>query len=148
LDSSVFIEGSKKTHPEFFNAVINPLVFEGFVNDIVCSETWYIFLGLMGGASPLTLKQRSVITTVVAESHDLFAFYQQYTVLPGSLTITEKALGLIEKYGLLPNDALILSTCIAYDIRLFASHDPDFETACLSEGITLITPLNYRQIFS
>ncbi|WP_366513876.1 PIN domain-containing protein [Thermococcus aggregans] len=45
------------------------------------------------------------------------------------------------KYGLLPNDALILATCKFYSIKYLISFDSDFENACKKEGIVLIDSL-------
>ncbi|MHA1348886.1 MAG: PIN domain-containing protein [Candidatus Odinarchaeia archaeon] len=44
----------------------------------------------------------------------------------------------IEKYGLLPNDALILATCKFYGVNYLVSFDSDFREVCKGEGITLI----------
>ncbi|AHF79401.1 PIN domain-containing protein [Thermococcus paralvinellae] len=45
---------------------------------------------------------------------------------------------LIDKYGLLPNDALILATCKFYGVKYLVSLDDDFEYPCKREGIVLI----------
>jgi len=42
------------------------------------------------------------------------------------------------KYGLLPNDAMILATCKFYGIKYLVSFDSDFEKACEGEGIRLL----------
>ena len=42
------------------------------------------------------------------------------------------------KYGLLPNDAMILATCKFYGINYLVSFDSDFEEACEGEGIRLL----------
>jgi predicted nucleic acid-binding protein len=45
----------------------------------------------------------------------------------------------MQKYNLLPNDALILATCKIYQIQQIASFDStDFEKACLGENIKLV----------
>lgn len=45
----------------------------------------------------------------------------------------------MQKYNLLPNDALILATCKIHQIPQLASFDTtDFEQACIGENIKLI----------
>lgn len=44
----------------------------------------------------------------------------------------------MQRYNLLPNDALIVATAKLHDILTIASLDPDFESACQGEGIRLI----------
>jgi len=46
---------------------------------------------------------------------------------------------LILKYGLLPNDALILATCKHYELDALASLDTDYREACREENISLIS---------
>jgi predicted nucleic acid-binding protein len=59
--------------------------------------------------------------------------------LTDSQDIMSICLDLMQKYNLLPNDALILATCKIYQIRQIASFDStDFEKACLGENIKLI----------
>ena len=53
--------------------------------------------------------------------------------------VVELSNNFIQKYGLLPNDALILATCKHYAVDALASLDKDYEEACRSEGITLIS---------
>ena len=45
------------------------------------------------------------------------------------------------KYGLLPNDALILATCKICGIGSLASLDEDFKKPCESEEIHLVSSL-------
>lgn len=49
----------------------------------------------------------------------------------------------MQKYNLLPNDALILATCKIHQIPQVASFDTkDFEKACKGEGIKLIQSID------
>lgn len=43
----------------------------------------------------------------------------------------------MSKYNLLPNDAIILGTCILHEIKFLATHDSDFDIAAPAEGIIL-----------
>ncbi len=46
-------------------------------------------------------------------------------------------MGLIEKYAMLPNDALILATCMEHGFSL-ATLDEDFKVPAEEEGVQLI----------
>lgn len=52
------------------------------------------------------------------------------------MLIGEDAITLMETYGLLPNDAIILATCKFYGVKYLISFDSDFANACESEGIS------------
>lgn len=45
----------------------------------------------------------------------------------------------MSKYNLIPNDAIILATCISNNIEQLASYDSDFIIPCREEGIVLLT---------
>lgn len=47
----------------------------------------------------------------------------------------------IRKYGLLPNDALILATSKSYELDALASLDADFQDACKRENLALISDI-------
>ena len=44
----------------------------------------------------------------------------------------------MDKYNLLPNDAIILATCKLHGIPNLVSHDSHFDEPCKAEGITLL----------
>ena len=46
--------------------------------------------------------------------------------LPMTLEVVREANNIAAKYGLLPNDALIATTCKHYDISVIATFDEDF----------------------
>lgn len=52
------------------------------------------------------------------------------------------AIELMKKHNLLPNDAMILANCILQNIKVLASHDSDFATACKEENILLLTNIS------
>ena len=47
----------------------------------------------------------------------------------------------MQQYNLLPNDALILATCLNSGIKTIASFDADFKEACQNEGILLVSDM-------
>ena len=47
--------------------------------------------------------------------------------LPATMEVVREAGGITVKYGLLPNDALIASTCKHYGVNIIATFDEDFK---------------------
>ncbi len=60
-------------------------------------------------------------------------------MLPIQNNVVSSTIDFMKKYNLLPNDAIILSTCKDQNISVLASHDSDFFEACKAEGIRLIS---------
>ncbi|MBE8540167.1 PIN domain-containing protein [Geoglobus acetivorans] len=72
------------------------------------------------------------------ELEELFMLFEIFEELEINREIRNLAYRFVKKYGLLPNDALILATCRFYGIKYLISFDSDFERACKKEGIVLI----------
>lgn len=45
---------------------------------------------------------------------------------------------LMADFNLLPNDALIVATCLSRNIGALASFDPDFHEVCQTNGLALL----------
>lgn len=123
IDSSIIIESLKGN--EIAANILKQLYERGFVlmiNPIVFSEVVYIFIKYSGKSK---LKQ-------------LFELLNSFIMLDLSAKIVKISENFILKYGLFPNDAMILATCKFYDINFLASLDKDFEHCCNSENIKLI----------
>ena len=146
LDSSFFTEGFRGNHLDFYRFFNTAPVLECFINAVVCSEHWYNLLGLMGSASPLSLKERNRIAATVNKDPLRFSFFRDFIILSMEKHTVELALTFLSKHNLLSNDALILASYIANQIPFIASHDSDFEAPCRAEGIILVTPENYLQV--
>lgn len=145
LDSSFLIEGYKGKHQQFYFDVIRNPALQCCINSIVCSEYWYNLLGLISATSPLSLKEKKGIPAAMDQDPERFLFFERYSVLNTDAEAVRHAHRAMHAYNLLSNDALILGTCLTNQVTGLASHDTDFETACLGEGIHLITPENYQQ---
>ncbi|WP_156967368.1 PIN domain-containing protein [Geoglobus ahangari] len=65
----------------------------------------------------------------------LFEIFEELEI---NKEIRNLAYKFVKKYGLLPNDALILATCRFYGIKYLISFDGDFERVCKEECIELI----------
>ena len=70
------------------------------------------------------------------ELTDIVELLGGYRTLDVGEAVKNEAEGLIKKYGLLPNDALIAATCKHYDIKKIATIDPDFKRVDFLEVIT------------
>jgi len=80
-------------------------------------------------------KQPELVKSV--ELNDILELLGRYRMLEVGEAVKSEAEGIIKKYGLLPNDALIAATCNHYDIREIATFDPDFKRVDFLEVIML-----------
>jgi len=118
-----------------------PIKFHLFICQIVVSE--YLFQCLItdsgGKPSPLTLKRNGKIPDLI-RNDDHADFLTQFDCLLDDSAIFSLAPQLMERYNLLPNDAIILGLCKFHEIKTIASFDrTDFVQFCQDEGIVLIS---------
>lgn len=138
LDSSILVEKAKRTQHELFDALLQRDDFEKCICSAVLSEFAFHLLAIEGGKAPRTLKENALIPTLLS-TNSPEALLHSFTFLPDSSETISVYLNLMIRYNLLPNDALILSACLLHEIPMLASYDkPDFERACLNEGVNLI----------
>jgi predicted nucleic acid-binding protein len=84
------------------------------------------------------LKEKKIIPTILQQNNPIILL-ELFTYLTDSQAIVGTYLDLMQKYNLLPNDALILATCKIHQIQKIVSFDStDFEKACLGENIKLV----------
>ena len=79
-------------------------------------------------------KQPELVKSV--ELSDIVELLGRYRTLDLGEAVTREAEGLITKYGLLPNDALIAATCKHHGIKKIATFDADFERVDFLEVVT------------
>ncbi|WP_456329722.1 type II toxin-antitoxin system VapC family toxin [Archaeoglobus sp.] len=95
----------------------------GYINDVVVSEVIYGYLRATTDLRPYKLRKEILKVnfdlSLVKELLDMF------NVLP--CNIGAGVVEIIEKYRLLPNDALIAATCKQYGIKKIATFDDDFK---------------------
>ncbi|WP_262926561.1 PIN domain-containing protein [Thermococcus henrietii] len=65
-------------------------------------------------------------------------FFGLFRELEINRSIETLAVEYMAKYGILPNDAIILATCKFYGIKYLISFDSDFEEAYEGERIELL----------
>lgn len=140
LDSSILIEYAKNNRTELLDHLIAIMPAGLCINSVVLSEYMYHWLGNNGGKSPRSLQQSRQIGNVL-QSGDQTGFLSQFTILPSDNRIVPIYFSLMQKYNLLPDDALIIATAKLHGIPAIASHDDDFIPACQGENIQLIRNL-------
>jgi predicted nucleic acid-binding protein len=75
----------------------------------------------------------------VLNLHNTKLFLSAFDFLPVPLSAIDLSIDLMKKHNLLPNDAIILASCILQRIKVLASYDTDFAKACQAENILLLT---------
>ena len=136
LDSSILIEYIKGNKTEILDQIIESKS-QPCINNIVFSEFLFHYISLISGKSPLTLKATSKIKTIL-EKKEPIDFLENFQTLEINHHIQLMSYDMMKQYNMLPNDALIFSTCKYYDIQFMASLDKDFVIVCKEEEISLI----------
>lgn len=136
LDSSILIEYEKGTKIAVLDTLREKNV-QFYINSIVVSEYLYKLIGILGEKAPLTIKESGKIAEIL-EHHQTTAFLKIFDYLPIPAPAIYKAVELVKKYNLLPNDALILASCQLQNIKVLASYDSDFAKVCEAEGLLLL----------
>ncbi len=137
LDSSILIEYTKNSRPELLEALLEDERFDLCFGSPVISEYLFHFLAIAGNKSPLSVKTSGQVSTLLAKANPLDIF-RPLVFLPDAATLLPDSVRLMMEYNLLPNDAMILALCKMHSIRVLASYDSDFETACADEGVLMI----------
>ena len=113
-----------------------------YTNAIVYSEFMFYYLATIGNKSPLSIKVSKKIKELI-EVHDPIRLFSYFQVLPMNHEDATLSYTFMQKYNLLPNDALILASTKLSGIENLASFDEkDFALACEKENITLIDSLS------
>lgn len=92
-----------------------------FINSIIFSEVLFVFLKQVTGKSYLTL--RNNVGEIKAHGDKIEKLHlflrDNFAELPITEEISNMAFGFLNKYGLLPNDAIILATAKFYELSLW-----------------------------
>ena len=140
IDSSLLVEYEKQTKTDLLDALLDSEHLL-FINPIVVSEYLYQLLGILGGRSPMAICESKKIAATL-EPHDTASFLSGFQVLPIPDAAVEECIAMMCKHNLLPNDAIILTSCKLQNVAVLASHDSDFKNACQAEGIRLISSVS------
>ena len=146
LDTSFFVDffRGKREAKEVYEGVVSE---ELYTSLNVLEETTYILMKLK--ASDLTgiKKHYDLIKELKGNekvykkcfylSKDFFSSLSKLSVKVLPLALSwDDVLGIMGKYRLLPNDALIAAVCKHYGIRKIATFDPDFDRVDFLEVVT------------
>ncbi|WP_297468639.1 type II toxin-antitoxin system VapC family toxin [Thermococcus sp.] len=136
VDTSVIVE-HLKDNPEAVGMMAKLLDGDSvlFINPVVFSEVVYVMMGHYSGKAPRTIKGKP--EKLPEELDAVFQILSDYAFVEITRETTEIARDLIRKYAMLPNDALILATCIEHGFSL-ATLDEDFKIPAKEEGIQLL----------
>jgi predicted nucleic acid-binding protein len=137
IESSILVEYLKGNQTDLLEQLISS-GHELYTNVIVYSEFIFYYLATIGEKSPLTIKENKQIKELIQkyEPIDIFSYF---TILPIENEIILLSYDYMQKYNLLPNDALILATTKLNEIEYLVSFDKkDFQQPCNDESITLI----------
>lgn len=138
LDSSILVEYAKKSKMELLEDLLRRPDLQLCICETVLSEYTYYALIIEGQKAPRTLKERGDIPGILTQQSPE-EFLQLFTILPNTNDLIPEYLRLMTTYNLLPNDALILATCLLHGVRQVASHDDtDFSPVCRGEGLRLV----------
>ncbi|WP_148206241.1 type II toxin-antitoxin system VapC family toxin [Thermococcus gammatolerans] len=99
---------------------------KGFINPIVASEVLFFYVKAKTGLKSYEIKKKpSVLADIKLEP--VFELFSLFNMLDVNSEIVKNSKRAMESYYLLPNDALIVSTCEFYGIRRIATFDEDFK---------------------
>ena len=140
LDSSVLIEFEKGNRPELLEQLLASS-HQLYINPIIVSEYLFHLLAILGERSPLAISESKKVAETLA-SHQTDSFLSLFSFLPTVQDASLQTVSLMKRYNLLPNDALILSSCLAEKVAVLASFDSDFLAACKSEGVKVIQDIS------
>lgn len=136
VDSSLLIEYIKDTKTNLLNSLLSEESIQPYINETVVSEFLLYFVAINGNASPRSLHSSAKIPSLF-RTFDSYNLLKRFSFLASNENLFSIVPEYMEKYNLLPNDAIILATCKIHNINKLASHDTDFIVPCNEEGIEL-----------
>ncbi|WP_456453845.1 type II toxin-antitoxin system VapC family toxin [Thermococcus sp.] len=137
IDSSLLVEyfkGNQKAVGLFES--FEDQEFALYITETVFIEVIYLLLSHYSRVAPRTIKGN--VRRLPSELDLVFKALESFGFVGSSQGVLSKAKELIKTYALLPNDALILATCIEHGFAL-ATLDEDFFEPAKNEGVELIT---------
>ncbi|CAI1493892.1 Putative nucleic acid-binding protein, contains PIN domain [Thermococcus nautili] len=137
IDSSLLVEYFKGNERavKLFESFENEEVAL-YITETIFSEVTYLLIGYFSKLAPRTVKGRR--DKLPPEIRAVFKALKGFGFIESSQRTVFKAMELIEKYAMLPNDALILATCIEHGFAL-ATLDEDFFEPAKKERVELIS---------
>lgn len=137
VDSSLLIEYIKDSKTKLLNTLLSQNSIQAYINETVVSEFLLYFIAINGNASPRSLHSSAKIPYLF-QTFNSYDLLKRFSFIANDENLFYIVPGYMEKYNLLPNDAIILATCKIHNITKLASHDTDFIIPCKEEGIELL----------
>ena len=106
-----------------------------YTTDVVFREVVYLLMGYYSGTSPKTIK--GCPEKLPEELSIVFKVLKSFGSINVGHRAIFRAIELIQKYAMFPNDALIFAACIEHGFSL-ATLDEDFKLPAGKEGVPLI----------
>lgn len=69
----------------------------------------------------------------------MLKLYKLFDILETNAKVIDQSIVLMNRYNLLPNDAIIIATCQVHKVKTIASTDKDFAIVCRKENLNLIS---------
>jgi len=137
IDTNAIIDllRGKNNVVSFFRRIESGDIY-GVTNKVVFLETIHVFLILTTDEGPLNLRKKPEVIKSVDMS-PILKIFEILHVLPTDIIEEKEITEIIEKYGLLPNDALIAATCKYYRINKIATFDEDFKRVDFIEVVEI-----------
>jgi len=143
IDTSILVEYSKNQRPSLFEYLLSENTkYEMVINETIISEYTFHWLAMLGQKAPLTLKRDQSISKFINQAK-LSQFLSLFSYAATDNIVIPTFLRLMERYNLLPNDAIILASCIKHGIKVIASFDADFTEICEKENILLVSEIEH-----
>ncbi len=98
----------------------------GFINPIVASETFFFYIKANTKMKSWEIKRKPHVLSKI-DLEPVFELLSLFSILDLNAEIVDLSKSVIERYHLLPNDALIAATCEFYVIEKIATFDDDFK---------------------
>lgn len=104
-----------------------------YVNPIVIGEVWFQLMAneyvkRHGRYSAYGIRDEvTSVKGVISVADEFFEALPDFEVIEITERTVEIAREVVEKYDLLPNDAMIVASCLQYGIKKLATFDSDFE---------------------
>ncbi|WP_258084086.1 type II toxin-antitoxin system VapC family toxin [Thermococcus thermotolerans] len=139
VDSTIIVEHLKGN--EAAKRIIETLVeseVDAYINGTVASEVIFIYLKMKTGRSYITLKRKPDLVKSL-NKQPIYDLLRMFKFAETNEFIFSTAERLIDTYGLLPNDSIILATAIFYGFDYLITFDSDFLKAASHEGIKIIS---------
>ncbi len=137
IDTSILIEYLKGNQIDLYEELFKQ-PHSLYINQVVISEFLFNYIKVISNKSPMTVKQSRKIAEVFGKLNPLEMF-PGCIHLNHTVDIANKGFELMKRYNLLPNDAIIIATCIQNNIENLASYDSDFKIVSNTFGIRLLS---------